>query len=497
MHNGIPTPRKYDKEIEEYLKRPLHSDYIQKNLKKILLLGAKKSILDCVDFLDDRINSMHDIKCDKVYFFLSPDDYMRSFFAFCSIGNKVQELNELIGNDEFEQLSDETMKYLDAIDLYHKPCFELTPLQLYVTFDLIEKKAHCLTTSSRSRVDCRQYNEKCFNGWFKEHGGNPKPMYRLHEKLWSSLIYGFFGIEIGDIGYERLEVQNCINDPTAGTVELDLDAIRSEVKLAMETVFTEDGDSADSEEAGELYMDDGEASSHGSETAKRFREDILELEDLVSYDYLEGETGFLAIKEAFDNLYPDDENPAILYYDNVADLIDEYGLPRKQYQYTLYEYIAVYDAGDCWHLVSLGMSELGAEPDGITKRYNAEYTMRIPKLDDAELDEAEWANAINLVSILADEACNAERMLEDYSYIGLGFRKGVDYKRESDKVAFIIVPDARISSIDGPFGTVYMRQAVPITRAEYNALKAKKIDVKTLYEKIGSDLVDYDRPSVI
>jgi hypothetical protein len=218
---------------------------------------------------------------------------------------------------------------------------------------------------------------------------------------------------------------------------------------------------------------------------------------VIAYDYLEGDNGFLAIKEAFDERYPNDDSSTFLYYQDVDDLRNEYRLIRKDYEHTVYEYVAVYDAGDSWHIVSLGMSELGAEPDTVYKRYDAEYTMRIPQLDDQDMDEAEWANAINLVSILADEACNKKRVLADYSYIGLGFRKGIDYKRESDKVAFIIVPDARISSIDGPFGKVHMRQAVPITKAEYDALKAKQLDVKTLYEKIGTDLTDYSRPSVI
>ena len=38
---------------------------------------------------------------------------------------------------------------------------------------------------------------------------------------------------------------------------------------------------------------------------------------------------------------------------------------------------------------------------------------------------------------------------------------------------------------------------VPITKSELAALEAGEIDAKTLYEKIGSDLADYDRPAVI
>ena len=166
----------------------------------------------------------------------------------------------------------------------------------------------------------------------------------------------------------------------------------------------------------------------------------------------------------------------------------------------LYDYIAMYEDSDSWHVLSFGMSDIsdGYVEEGLHHiNYHAEYTMRIKKYSDQKLDDAESLNAAVMVSMLADEAITENRMLEAYTYISLGHEEGMDYKRESDKVAFIIVPDARISSIDGPFGTVYMRQAVPITRAEYNALEAKKIDVKTLYEKIGSDLVDYDRPSVI
>ncbi len=222
-----------------------------------------------------------------------------------------------------------------------------------------------------------------------------------------------------------------------------------------------------------------------------------ELDGVVHYDYLEGDTGFLAIKYSFDRCYTDEESPEILYYQDVDDLRDEYELLSNNYRYALYEYVMVYDADDSWHITSLGMSNMTAEPDTVDKHYDAEYTMRIKKFDDGELDAAERANAINLVSILANDALEKGCMLENYSYVSIGHTEGMDYKHVSDKIAFIIVPDARISSIDGPFGTVHLRQAVPITRAEYNALKAKKIDVKTLYEKIGSDLVDYDRPSVI
>lgn len=256
--------------------------------------------------------------------------------------------------------------------------------------------------------------------------------------------------------------------------------------------------SADAAESGTNAMENGESlCKNDQEPVAKIREDVIELDGVVSYDYLEGDTGFLAIKDSFDRCYADDGNPEFLYYQDVDNLRDEYDLFHNDYDYSLYEFMMVYDADDSWHIASLGLSNMTAEVDTIDERYDAEYTMRIKKLDDEELDSAERANAINLVSVLADEALKNDCMLEDYSYVNVGHEEGMDYKHLSDKVAFIIVPDARIGSVEGPFGTVHLRQAVPITKAEYDALKSKKIEVKTLYEKIGTDLVDYDRPSVI
>ena len=103
----------------------------------------------------------------------------------------------------------------------------------------------------------------------------------------------------------------------------------------------------------------------------------------------------------------------------------------------------------------------------------------------------------SLLLLLESDACSNKRIVDEYSWLSLGHKKGMDCRGYSDKTAFIIVPDAKLKPTQGPQGLISFCQAVPITWAEKKALDEGVIDVKTLYEKIGTDLIDYDRPSVI
>jgi len=61
----------------------------------------------------------------------------------------------------------------------------------------------------------------------------------------------------------------------------------------------------------------------------------------------------------------------------------------------------------------------------------------------------------------------------------------------------ITVPDTALRSIDTPNGRVDFTELVGVTDAELGALRHKKLDVRTLYEKLGSDVTSYRRESVI
>ena len=410
---------------------------------------AKAALLDLIEFLADSLTVPVRNKADKVYCYCNMKGSVVVFRVFYTEADKAYELKEAMDENTYDQIELEAIEQLERMRKFYSYCTDIMPSELLMDFDPVSRKVHAFKNENgfTSAYDA----EIRFKAWFEEHGGKGKAIGpRIHD-FESDLLWKFF-----KKGEEKAE------SPMADAKRINIYALNA-----------------------------------SREKVKKLEAESAKFMPLVSSNYLEGDTGFLAIKDAFDERYSDDKSPDYLYYQNVDDLRDDYKLFRKNYNYTMYEYIAVYEDAESWHIVSLGMSELGSKPDGFNKHFDAEYSMRIKKAWDEKLDDAESANAVNLVSILADEACNNKRMLKEYSCISLGHEDGMDYKRVSDKVAFIVVPDARISSVDGPFGTVHFRQAVPITRTEYKALKAKEIDVETLYEKIGTDLTDYDRPSVI
>lgn len=58
-------------------------------------------------------------------------------------------------------------------------------------------------------------------------------------------------------------------------------------------------------------------------------------------------------------------------------------------------------------------------------------------------------------------------------------------------------PDDKFKSIDTPNGKVDFVEFVGATNNKLLALKNKEITVKELYKKIGNNITDYNRVSVI
>lgn len=62
---------------------------------------------------------------------------------------------------------------------------------------------------------------------------------------------------------------------------------------------------------------------------------------------------------------------------------------------------------------------------------------------------------------------------------------------------FITIPDNELNPINSPNEKVTFVEFIGATDSELIALKNKELDVKSLYEKIGSDITNYSRKSVI
>ena len=71
------------------------------------------------------------------------------------------------------------------------------------------------------------------------------------------------------------------------------------------------------------------------------------------------------------------------------------------------------------------------------------------------------------------------------------------YDIKNNITGFITIPDQQLKTINTPNGKVDCVEFIGVTNNELLALKNKEINVKKLYEKIGSDITSYNRKSVI
>ena len=62
---------------------------------------------------------------------------------------------------------------------------------------------------------------------------------------------------------------------------------------------------------------------------------------------------------------------------------------------------------------------------------------------------------------------------------------------------FITILDTSFNTIDTPNGKVKFVEFIGVTDDELMAIRKKEISVKELYEKLGSDVTDYSRESLL
>ena len=84
-----------------------------------------------------------------------------------------------------------------------------------------------------------------------------------------------------------------------------------------------------------------------------------------------------------------------------------------------------------------------------------------------------------------------------FEYLYTGQTAGIDSRQISNITGFITIPDTKFQTLNTKNGRVDFVEFIGATNNELLALKNKELDVKTLYSKIGSDVTDYNRKSVI
>ncbi len=90
---------------------------------------------------------------------------------------------------------------------------------------------------------------------------------------------------------------------------------------------------------------------------------------------------------------------------------------------------------------------------------------------------------------------NGERFLPN-EYIYTGQTTGIDAQRKSELTGFIIINDPSVETLETPNGKVTFLELIGMTDAELKTLSTKT-SVATIYNKLGSDITDYNRKSIV
>ena len=198
--------------------------------------------------------------------------------------------------------------------------------------------------------------------------------------------------------------------------------------------------------------------------------------------------GWDAITEACEKLYPEQKDP--IHYGTIISW--QFGGNDPL------EGISIYDGGDYWHFVTYGLSELYDKEtdDPEVSGYGMEFTLKLKK-DKYEDEEAELKCLCGILQTIARITFTKGEIFNSYEYLYTGQKTGMDSKKKSNITGFITIPDNEIKAINTPNGKVEFVEFIGVTDSELKAIINKEIDVKTLYSKIGNDITDYNRNTVI
>lgn len=159
--------------------------------------------------------------------------------------------------------------------------------------------------------------------------------------------------------------------------------------------------------------------------------------------------------------------------------------------------ISIYDGGDYWHFVTFGLSEL-YEKESENKEisgYGYEMTLKLKKYK-FEDEEAEIRNICGILQSIARITFNKGEIFLPSEFIYTGQQTGMDAKQKSNITGFITISDTSVNTIDTPNGRVDFLELIGMTDAELKTL-SNKASVIDIYGKLGSDLTDYRRASLV
>lgn len=197
--------------------------------------------------------------------------------------------------------------------------------------------------------------------------------------------------------------------------------------------------------------------------------------------------GWESIEAEFFRLYPTQMNPK-----HYGVLIKRrFGGPDPL------DGISVYDAGDYWHFVTFGLSELYEKTSGNKEisGHGLEFTFKLKK-GCYEDEEKEIRTICGILQDVAKMIVDAGEIFKANEYIYTGQTTGIDSNGQSKITGFITVLDEITNVLFTPNGRVEFLELVGVTDSELKAIIDKKINVRELYQEIGTDVTDYNREEI-
>ena len=127
--------------------------------------------------------------------------------------------------------------------------------------------------------------------------------------------------------------------------------------------------------------------------------------------------------------------------------------------------------------------------------YGYEMTLKLKKYK-FEDEEAEIKNICGILQSIARITFNKGEIFLPDEFIYTGQQVGMDAKQKSNITGFITISDTSVNTIDTPNGRVEVLELIGMTDAELKTL-SNKASVMDIYSKLGSDLTDYRRASIV
>jgi hypothetical protein len=237
-----------------------------------------------------------------------------------------------------------------------------------------------------------------------------------------------------------------------------------------------------------------EAEAEEVETAEEVEpeEDEVESAEEVeseSDDSDESAPGWDAITQAFDKLYPGQDNPLhfgtlIKYAFGGNDPLDG---------------ISVYDGGEFWHYVTYGFTDL-YEKENDNPDYSGfgfELTLKLKKTP--MVTEDEMKSMCGVLQGLARYVFSSGSVFSPNEYIFTGQTEGMDIEQKSKLTGFVTTLD-EVGEIDTPHGKMRFIQLIGATYDELKSTYEKKFTSTQLVEmvlKSTGGLTDLERASLI